>query len=91
MGSPLSSSISEIFLQHIEENNIENIKKQFNIIFYGRYVDDILIVYNNDDDLSQEILDKFNSLHPKIQYTVETELNNKINYLDLQIIKSNKK
>ena len=55
MGSPLSSILSEIFLQHIENSYIEDIKKQVNIIFYSRYVDDILIIYNNVHDNSTNI------------------------------------
>ena len=87
MGSPLSSILSEIFLQHIEHTYIEDIKKQFNIIFYGRYVDDILILYNNSHDNSNDILNKFNNLHPSIKFTCEQEHHNKLNYLDLTIQK----
>ena len=52
MGSPISPIISEIFLQYLESIHIENIKKQFNIKFYGRYVD-IIIVYDNNSDIGK--------------------------------------
>ena len=39
MGSPISSIMSEIFLQYLETEFIEDIKNQFNIKFYGCYVD----------------------------------------------------
>ena len=47
MGSPTSSVFSEIFLQHIENTAIFDILVHNNIIRYFRYVDGILIVYND--------------------------------------------
>ena len=89
MGSPLSSLISEIFLQSIENQFIEQLKQQYNILFYGRYVDDILIIYNNNHDNTNNILTAFNKIHPKLKFTVESEINNEINYLDLTIKRYN--
>ena len=43
MGSPISSLLSEIFLQNLESQIIDTIKAKHNIVFYGRYVDDIYI------------------------------------------------
>lgn len=90
MGSPLSSLISEIFLQHIENQFIEEIKTQFNILFYGRFVDDIIVIYDDSLTQSNHILDKFNSIHPKLQYTMEKEINSSINFLDLTLKRYNK-
>ena len=88
MGSPLSSIISEIFLQELESLNIEQLKHKHNIIFYGRYVDDILIIYNNPADIGERILKDFNTIHPKIQFTLEKQNHNKsLNFLDLTITK----
>jgi hypothetical protein len=45
MGSPTSSTIAEIFLQHMEQYvYITQFLASRNIIFYTRYVDDILII-----------------------------------------------
>ena len=74
--SPLSPIISEIFLQYTESHNIEKIKQQFNIKFYDRYVDDILIIYYNSKDNSIEMTEHFNKLHPKLQFTLEKENKN---------------
>ena len=76
-------------MQYIEDQFIEQIKQQFNITLYGRYVDDIIIVYNNKEDISKNILDKFNQIHPKLKFTLETEINNTINYLDITIKRNN--
>jgi hypothetical protein len=54
---------------------------------YFRFVDDILIIYDSQHTNINAILSDFNSIHPKIQYTEETEQNNTINYLDITIHK----
>ena len=89
MGSPLSSLISEIFLQFIENQFIAQLKQDYNILFYGRYVDDILIIFDSNYDNANNILHAFNQIHPKLKFTVESETNNEINYLDLTIKKFN--
>ena len=45
MGSPISGLIAEIFLQYFEQHIIKNSLDNNNIIFYNRYVDDILIIF----------------------------------------------
>ena len=46
MGSPISSIIAEIFIQHLEDAHIKHLLDNRNIIFYTRYADDILIIYD---------------------------------------------
>lgn len=50
-------------------------------------MDDILIIYNNNTNITNQILTEFNQIHPKLQFTVEEEFNNVINYLDISIQK----
>ena len=88
MGAPTSSILSEIFLQYIEYTEICNIIKQHNIIGYFRYVDDILIVYNDKDTNIQNVLKLFNNISPTLNFTIEHEVNNSINFLDLTIYKN---
>jgi len=85
MGAPSSSIISEIFLQNIEQKHLPSIAKKHNLTNYFRYVDDILIVYDAQQTDIASLLADFNSLHPKLQFTKETEQNNQINYLDITI------
>ena len=91
MGSPLSPIISEIFLQDIELQHIEKIKQQFNLQYYGRYVDDVFIVYDNHIDNSEKIVEHFNTLHPKLKFTLEKENNKILNFLDLTIMRVQQK
>ena len=54
---------------------------------------DIFIIYDNKSDIGNNILDKFNKLHPNMKFTIEKQKNNSLNFLDLTIqkIKHNKK
>ena len=47
MGSPISGLIAEVFLQHLEDTHIRHIMERQHITLYTRYVDDILIIYDN--------------------------------------------
>jgi hypothetical protein len=48
MGAPTSAILAEIFIQYLEHNNIIQILQKHQILDYYRYVDDILIMYNEE-------------------------------------------
>jgi hypothetical protein len=85
MGAPTSPIFAEIFLQHVEHNHTIHTLRKHNILNYYRYVDDILIVYNENHTNIDDTLQEFNSIHPNIHYTIDKETNNKLNYLDITI------
>jgi hypothetical protein len=85
MGAPTSAILAEIFIQHLENTDITYILQKHHIIDYYRYVDEILIVYKEDHTNIEDTLNEFNSIHPNIQYTMERQINNKQNYLDISI------
>jgi hypothetical protein len=88
MGAPTSSIFSEIFLQWLENTTIYDILFSHNIVAYFRYVDDILVIYNDTDTNLKNVLNLFNNLSPKLKFTVETEIDRKLNYLDLSITRN---
>jgi hypothetical protein len=90
MGAPTSSILSEIYLQYLEHNYIINILSKFHIQYYSRYVDDIFIMYNDNITKIEDVLNEFNKLQKKIQFTLEIESNNILNYLDISIIRKDK-
>ena len=49
MGEPTSSILSEVYLQHMENITIHELLKKHRIEGYFRYIDDILLVYNDDN------------------------------------------
>jgi hypothetical protein len=47
MGSPISGTMAEIFIQHLEDSFIKHLLDSKSITFYSRYVDDIFIIYDS--------------------------------------------
>jgi hypothetical protein len=88
-GAPTSAILDETFIQHPEYTIIVNIFSKYHIINYYRYVDDILIIYNKQTNTSiNDVFDKFSTIHPRIKFTIKEESDNKINYLDITILKT---
>jgi len=85
IGAPSSAILSEVYLQHLEHIKIVKIIMQHNIIGYFRYVYDILIVYDENSTDIYEVHKAFNSLASTIKFTLETEMDNNINFLDISI------
>ena len=50
-----------------------------------RYVDDTFVIWPNGQDKLQEFLNHLNGLHKKIQFTIETETNGHLPFLDIDI------
>lgn len=82
MGSPLSPIIAEIVLQDIEDKALNSLK--FVPSIYYRYVDDILMIIPNN--MIEHTVQSFNSLHHRIQFTLEKSDKNVLNFLDVTLI-----
>jgi hypothetical protein len=87
MEAPSSSILSEVYLQYIEHTAIYDVLLRNQILGYFRYGDDILIVYNHDKTNINEVLNGFNDVTPTMQFTIEEENNNQLNFLDVTIKK----
>jgi hypothetical protein len=74
MGSPISSTIFDIFLQHLEDIHIKHLDMK-NIIFYTRYVDNILIIY----DIKRTIPNLIN------KYIIQIHTNIKLNPTHMKV------
>jgi hypothetical protein len=88
-GKATSALFADIFLQYIEHNIIIPIINKYNILYYCRYVDDILILYNEEKSNIISILFEVNSIFPSLDFTCEMEDNNSLNFLDITIKKTN--
>ena len=83
MGSSLGPVIANIFMTEIEEKLISPMITDGTIRFYTRYVDDTLVLIKlNDLDM---ILQKLNSFHKNIKFTVDTFTGGPVHFLDLLI------
>ena len=81
MGSKLSGFLSNLFLNELEISVIPKYYKNKQLLFFGRYVDDIIMVIKKDSH--QEILNEFNNYSKNLKFTVEKMSENKINFLDI--------
>jgi hypothetical protein len=85
MGAPTSSIFSELYLQFLENSTVNNFLPNYDIKGYFRYVDDILIVYDEEKTNIDTLLECFNNISPKLKFTIEKETEHKINFLDITI------
>jgi hypothetical protein len=89
MGAPSSAILSEIYLQYLEHTTIIDILTQSNILSYHRYVDDILVLYDDNTTNIHEVHDQINNISPTLKFTLETEKQHQINFLDLTLRNNN--
>ena len=87
MGAPASSIFSEIYLQYLENTKIFDILTKNHIIWYFLYVDDFLIVCQNNTTNIHEVLNTFINSTVTMHFTMEEEFENKINFLNITISK----
>lgn len=81
MGGPVSAVIANLVMEYIEGKILASLK--CSVTFYKRFVDDCITCFPKN--LHVYILEHFNSFHPKIQFTIETEKNGSLNFLDMTI------
>ena len=85
MGSPLGPVFANIFLGHLEETYFVNCPSFPK--FYRRYVDDIFAIVDHEGQAKQ-FCNFLNSTHPNMSFTMETEQDGKLNFLDTVVNKN---
>jgi len=85
MGSPLSPIISDLVMRDLEDNVLNALNIQ--PILYYRYVDDIIL--STYEEEIHNVLKEFNNYHPRLQFTIETEVNHTLNFLDVTLLIKN--
>jgi len=88
MGSLLSGTLAELYLQMLERLYIKHSIETGAIKYYSRYVDDIITVFDIHNNHADTILKQFNSIYENLQFELSTEKNTRINFLDLNIIRT---
>jgi len=54
--------------------------------YYRRYIDDILMIWEHNEDDLDRFIESMNSFHHSIKFTVEKSLEN-VTFLDINILK----
>lgn len=91
MGSPLSGLLADLYLNYFENEYLFSCNNKYKdkILSYSRYVDDTFLVFDGTYRQIEVLLNYMNSLDPKIKFTMELEVNNSLNFLDLTVTKEN--
>ena len=83
MGSRLAPALANLFMSHYEREWLSNYDG-VSPSCYTRYVDDIFSVFNSHDK-AKRFFSYLNSRHPNVKFTMETEVNEVIPFLDVII------
>jgi hypothetical protein len=81
MGSSLSPVVSN--MEHFEKLAVDMAK--YKPARWLHYVDDTFVVWPHDLDTLKEVFSHISSLRPSIQFTMEIESSNIINFLDVLV------
>jgi hypothetical protein len=73
MGSPISSTLAEIYLQFFEELAIRHWMENGEILYYIRYVDDILIIFDPNKTNEDSITNYMNNIHKYLEFKLTEE------------------
>ena len=85
IGSPLGSLISEVFMSKFESDLFSSGHHLLNnIVYWRRYVDDVLCTWTGHRDLCLEFLAYLNKHYPSIKFTLEVG-GTSINFLNLTV------
>ncbi|RLU23515.1 hypothetical protein DMN91_003720 [Ooceraea biroi] len=83
MGSPLPPILADTVMEDLELYCIGQLG--FGLLIFYRYVDDIFTILPNDE--VQHVIDVFNSYHPRLKFTCETEIDDGLSFLDTTVIR----
>jgi hypothetical protein len=81
VGAPTYAILAEVYIQHMGHKQLYSILMNYQIIGYFRYIDDILIIYNQNKRNIDETSAEFSKQRTNIRFTTEKEQHNSINFL----------
>jgi len=88
IGFPISGTTAQIFLQSLERTHFKPLLDKNHIIFYKRYIGDILIIYDTAQMNLDTITHYTNTINNYLVLLPIPEQNNKVSILDLAIIRN---
>ena len=85
MGSPISSTLAEIYPQFFEELIVKRLMETGEITYCRRYVDDAVIILDKNKINEDSITKYMKSIQKHLEFKLTEKENKNINYLDLTI------
>ena len=89
MGSPLGSTLANVFLVYFEKDWLQNFPFDLKSHYYQRYVDDIFVLFTSLEHL-EAFRNFLNGRHDNMSFTMEYGKQNRISFVDVQVICENK-
>ena len=89
MGTRAAPNYANLFMGWFEDKYIYQSNWMKHIRYYGRFIDDIMLVWKGTENELKEFLVYINQVHPSIKFTSEYS-GSRINFLDLSILKESK-
>ena len=89
MGSPLGATFNIFLCHHHETTGLKNCPKSFKPVYYGRYVDDIFLLFKKPEQVSR-FVNYMNKKHKNIKFSFDTE-DNSFSFLDVKICREKDK
>ena len=89
MGGPLSPLLANIYVEYVENLAIDTYF--LNPKFWGRYMDDVLVIWNYGESQIEGFLEHLNNLGGELVFTIENETEKKLPFLDIWIHRKNNK
>ncbi|XP_060518420.1 uncharacterized protein LOC132697146 [Cylas formicarius] len=86
MGSSLSPAIGNLFMTYFEAQAIR--ESQLKPKLWIRYVDNIFIIWSHGEVKLDHFLTYLNSLHDRIEFTIEKEKDKQLPFLDVLLTRS---
>ena len=88
MGLPLGPSFANIFMSYYEQQWLDDCPVDFKPAFYRRYVDDTFLLFHHRDH-AEKFLTYLNEKHSNIKFTMESEQQNSLSFLDVLVCRCN--
>ena len=90
MGSPIGPTLANTFLVYHEKNWLKHCPLEYTPLYYRKYVDDMSVLFNSAEHLKC-FHSYLNSRHLNISFTIENEKDNRMSFLDVNIIREKDK
>ena len=85
MGSNFAPTYAGCVLRSIEENWLLTSSFSNNLKLFKRYIDDIFIIYNNENNNLPEFISEFNNVYKPLELTVLSS-HDRIDFLDVTVV-----
>ena len=87
MGTRAAPNYANLYMGQFEEKHIYQTDWSQYVRFYGRFIDDICLIWQGTESQLKSFLKHLNEVHPSIKFTFEYS-KHRINFLDITLMKS---